>query len=48
MATLTLRPTSATGDSSLAKIYENYFNLTRGNRKDAANAFVNTINPTYK
>ena len=39
---------SATGDSSLAKIYENYFNLTRGNRKDAANAFVNTINPTYK
>ena len=39
---------SGTGDSSLAKIYENYFNLTRGNRKDAANAFVNTINPTYK
>lgn len=39
---------SATGDSSLAKIYENYFNLTRGNRKDAANAFINTINPTYK
>ena len=39
---------SATGDSSLAKIYENYFNLTRGNRKDAANAFVNTINPSYK
>ncbi len=39
---------SATGDNSLAKIYENYFNLTRDNRKDAASAFVNTINPTYK
>lgn len=39
---------SATGDTSLAKIYENYFNLTRGNRKDAASAFTNTINPTYK
>lgn len=38
---------SATGDTSLAKIYENYFNLTRNNRKDAANAFINTINPTY-